>query len=720
MSPGADISSVPLPGDQREDGYELWLRYRPLANAGLLREYRSAFDALLVEGDSPTLRAARDELVGGLRGLLGEAPRLWERAPTTVSSSERDGLLVLGTPSGSPTVAALGLGGSLAALGGEGFVLLHTQVAGRRATVVASSTDIGVLYGAFALIRHLQLERPLGELPMQSAPRIQRRMLDHWDNLDRTIERGYAGFSIWDWHRLPDYVAPQYTDYARACASVGLNGAVLTNVNANALVLTPQYLRKVAALADVFRPYGVRVYLTARFNAPVELDGLAGADPLDPAVMAWWRRKVTEIYEHIPDFGGFLVKANSEGQPGPRDYGRSHADGANLLADALAPHGGIVIWRAFVYDDKVPDDRAKQAYDEFVPLDGAFRDNVCIQVKNGPIDFQPREPFHPLFGAMPKTPLFLEFQLTQEYLGFATHLVYLGPLIEEVLRSDTYAQGPGSTVARVVDGSSFGHRLTGIAAVANIGTDRNWCGHPFAAANWYAFGRLAWDPDRSAADIADEWLRQTFSKDVRFVEPARELMLASREAVVDYMTPLGLHHLMAWNHHYGPGPWVAEGRPDWTSVYFHRADREGIGFDRTVSGSNAVAQYRSPLRELWGDRTTCPETLLLWFHHVPWQHRMASGRTLWEELCVRYAAGVEAVRGMQRTWVELEPYVDAARFEHVRALLDVQEKEAIWWRDACVLYFQTFSKMPLPSGYETPAHDLDFYLRVKHFHVPGI
>ncbi|RPJ00142.1 MAG: alpha-glucuronidase, partial [Chloroflexi bacterium] len=580
------------------------------------------------------------------------------------------------------------------------------------------NTDIGVLYGAFRFLRHLQTYKPLDDLSIISAPEIKLRMLNHWDNLDGTIERGYAGFSLWDWHKLPDYISPRYRDYARANASIGINGTMLTNVNSSVLMLTPQYLSKAAALADVFRPYGIRVYLSARFSAPIEIGGLETADPLDPDVIAWWQTKADEIYRFIPDFGGFVVKANSEGQPGPHDYGRSHAEGANLLADALAPHGGIVIWRAFVYDNNEPEDRAKQAYNDLVPQDGMFHDNAFLQVKNGPIDFQPREPYHPLFGAMPLTPLMLEVQITQEYLGCATHLVYLAPLFKETLEADTYCNGPGSLVAHVVDGSLDNHTVSGMAGVSNIGSDRNWCGHPFAAANWFAFGCLVWDHTLSAAAIADDWLRMTFTNDMRFVEPAKAMMIESREAVVDYMTPLGLHHIMARNHHYGPGPWVTGGRADWTSTYYHHADAQGVGFDRTPGGSDAVSQYHSPYRELVANPDTCPENLLLWFHHVPWDYTMRSGRTLWDELCHRYNHGVESVRQMQRTWDSLADFVDAARFEHVRALLAIQEKEAQWWRDACLLYFQTFSGRPIP--YEQPTETLDYYLNLAHYYVPGI
>lgn len=718
-----------------EDGYELWLRYHLISDSTLLAEYRAAVTHLVIGGDSPTLRAARDELATGLKGLLGLDVAFEPRIV-------RDGALIAGTPAGSPLIASLPLASELAELGEEGFLIRATTIDGRRAIVIAANHDIGVLYGVFHFLRTLQTHGLLDDLSIASTPRIRHRLLNHWDNLDRTVERGYAGFSLWDWHTLPDYLSPRYVDYARANASLGINGTVLTNVNANAVVLLPEYLRKVAALADVFRPYGIRVYLTARFSAPMEIGGLETADPLDPAVREWWRRKVDDIYALIPDFGGFLVKANSEGQPGPQDYARSHAEGANMLADAVARHGGIVMWRAFVYADDPDVDRVRQAYDEFVPLDGSFRDNVFVQAKNGPLDFQPREPFHPLFGAMPETPLMLELQVTKEYLGMATHLVYLGTLFEDVLDADTYANGEGSTVARVIDGSlnrnpsrqrgEAGRGVlgeaspqaparTGIAGVSNIGTDRNWTGSHFNQANWYAFGRLAWDPSRSAERIADEWIRMTFSNDAAFIEPVKAMMLASREAAVNYMTPLGLHHLMARGHHYGPGPWVEGGpRADWTSVYYHRADTLGIGFDRTASGSNAASQYASPLRERFADRDSVPDELLLWFHRVRWDERMRSGRTLWEELVHRYHTGVDTVRWMQQTWDSLEGKIDERRFRDVQAFLRIQEQEAVWWRDASIAYFQTFSRMPIPDGYEAPAHSLEYYMSIESLFVPGI
>jgi alpha-glucuronidase len=702
-----------------EDGYDLWLRYRPM-NGKWLKSYREAARELVPGGtSSATLNIAQAELTRGLGGLLGmEMP--------VSAQPTRDGSVIFGTPKSSALIAGLKLGGAAGGLdrvGSEGYLIRSLGYEGHRVTVIAANADIGVLYGSFHFLRLLQTHQPLEHLDLTSAPRIQHRVLDHWDNLDRTVERGYAGQSIWDWHKLPDYLDPRYTDYARACASLGINGTIPTNVNASPVGLTRQYLEKYAALANILRPYGLRIYLTARFSAPLESGGLKTADPLDPAVRAWWRAKADEIYALIPDFGGFLVKANSEGQPGPQDYSRTHADGANMLADAVAPHGGIIMWRAFVYSQDQPDDRAKQAYAEFVPLDGKFRDNVVLQVKNGPIDFQPREPFHPLFGAMPRTPLMLEVQITKEYLGFATHLVYLAPLFEETLRSDTYARGRNSTVAKVIDGSLFGHdpHTTGMAGVANIGSDRNWTGSHFDQANWYAFGRLAWDPTLASADIAAEWVKMTFSSDRAFVSPVVAMMMGSREAAVDYMTPLGLHHQMSRNGHYGPGPWVSGGpRADWTSVYFNRADAGGIGFDRTATGSNAVAQYTPQVRNQFADRKRVPEKFLLWFHHVPWDYHLASGRPLWDELVSHYSHGVQTVSQMRTTWAGLAGFVDPQRYAQVSAFLAIQEKEARWWRDASIAYFQTFSRRPLPAGYEPPEHDLQYYEALCFPYVPGI
>jgi alpha-glucuronidase len=695
-----------------EDGYDLWLRYRPIESSQVAATYRSRATQIVVgEGASPTLQAAQRELATGLAGLLGAA------VPVSHSVTS-NGAVLLGTPAASTAVKALGL--DLSKAGKEGYVIRATTSGGRAIIAIAANDDVGVLHGVFHFLRLIQTRAPLDSLAVTSAPALQYRILDHWDNLDGTVERGYAGASLWDWHKLPDYIDPRYEIYARACASIGLNGSVLTNVNANAISLTPGYIAKAKAIAGVLRPYGIRVYLTAKFSAPMQLGGLKTADPLDAGVQAWWKAKADEIYAAIPDFGGFLVKANSEGQPGPQDYHRTHADGANMLADAVAPHGGIIMWRAFVYSNEQPDDRAKQAYSEFVPLDGKFRENVLLQVKNGPIDFQPREPFHALFGAMPKTPLMLEVQITKEYLGFATHLVYLAPLFEETLSADTFVKGKGSTVAKVIDGSLHGYTRTGIAGVANVGRDRNWSGSQFDQANWYAFGRLAWSPTGSPAAIAEDWARMTFSNDTQFVKPVVQMMLASREAVVDYMTPLGLHHMMARGHHYGPGPWVSgSSRADWDSVYYNRADSVGIGFDRSPTGSNAVAQYAPEVAKVFGSLDTVPEKYLLWFHHVPWDHRMASGRTLWDELVVHYTRGVETVRNMRKTWQSVAPYVDAERHAQVAAFLAIQEKEAQWWRDACIAYFQSFSKRPLPAGYAPPEKTLKEYEAIVTPYAPG-
>ncbi|MEA9612152.1 MULTISPECIES: alpha-glucuronidase family glycosyl hydrolase [Xanthomonas] len=694
-----------------EDGYDLWLRYHLLPDAA---QKQGSARELVVLGATPTLQAASDELQRGLHGLLGVAPALTQAAT-------RDGAIVLGTAQ-TPQIAALGL--ATQALGREGYLIRSTRVDGHQATVIVGGSDVGVLYGAFHLLRLVQTGQSLSALDLRQTPRLQLRLLNHWDNLDGVVERGYAGASLWNWQTLPGYLDPRYTDYARANASLGINGTVLNNVNAKAWSLTPQYLDKAAALATVFRPYGIRMFLSARFSAPIEIGGLKTADPLDPQVQRWWRETADAIYARIPDFGGFLVKANSEGQPGPQDYGRSHADGANLLADALAPHGGVAMWRAFVYSHEQPDDRAKQAYSEFLPLDGTFRDNVIVQVKNGAIDFQPREPFHPLFGAMRKTPLMPEFQITKEYLGFSTHVAYLGSLFSETLQADTYARGKGSTVAKTVDGSLFKATtrspLTGIAGVANIGADRNWSGSIFDQANWYAFGRLAWDPDLRPEAIAQEWVRMSFSNDSAVVTPVVDLLLRSREAVVDYMTPLGLHHLMGRGHHYGPAPWDAGSeRPDWDPVYYHRADHNGIGFDRSASGSNAAAQYAAPVARVFGNVQRVPERYLLWFHHVPWDHRMASGRPLWDELVWHYDHGVDEVQQMRATWQQLHGRIDAQRYQQIAAFLAIQQDEAQWWRDASIAYFQQVSGRALPAGTASPAHTLAYYQALKFPYAPG-
>ena len=684
-----------------EDGYRLWLRYNTIDNPALLQQYRQQITSINCPADEAKLMAANQELQNGLSGLLGKK--------VSLQTAVINGTVMLGLPAHSPVIRKLVTDTELTRLGDEGFIIRTVKYEGKNITLITANNEAGILYGAFHFLRLLQTQQPIQQLAITSAPKIKLRLLNHWDNLNRTVERGYAGSSIWDWQRLPGYIDQRYIDYARANASIGINGTVLTNVNANAILLTDEWLQKVAALANAFRPYNIKVYLTARFSAPVEIGKLKTADPLDPAVRKWWKDKVDEIYKYIPDFGGFLVKANSEGQPGPQNYNRTHADGANMLADAVAPHGGIVMWRAFVYSNETPEDRFKQAYNDFKPLDGQFRKNVLVQVKNGPIDFQPREPFHPLFGAMPQTPLMMEYQLTQEYLGFATHLVYMAPLFKEVLDADTHAKN-NSTVAQIVDGTTDGHTLTGMAGVSNIGSDLNWTGHPFGQANWYTLGRLAWDNTLTSAQIASEWLRQTFSNKQAFVDTLQKLMLASREIQVNYMTPLGLHHIMGYGHHYGPAPWYNKApRADWNPVYFHRADSAGIGFDRTATGSNALAQYQPAVQQQFENMATCPEQFLLWFHHVPWNYKMHSGRTLWNELVYKYYTGVDSLRWMQRSWNQCKGYIDEERFKQVQQLLGIQEQEAVWWRNACVLYFQTFSHLPIPQEYEKLDHTLQYY-----------
>ena len=696
-----------------DDGYRLWLRFDPIPDAGLRRSVAAAIpEIVLPEQPRPILTTAGAELAAGLRGLLGTDVPI-------VAQATRNQALLFARPT-DPATAAFVTETDLRAAGEEGYIVRRVAHDGTQRIVIVANRDRGFLYGAYALLRHLQTGHSLENLNLVSAPKIERRILDHWDQLDRFIERGYAGFSLWEWFYLPDYRTPRYRDYARACASLGINGTVLNNVNADALILTPAYLTKVAALADEFRPYGIRVYLSARFSAPMAIGGLKTADPLDPSVAAWWHNKADEIYRLIPDFGGFLVKANSEGQPGPQDYHRTHADGANLLADALSPHDGIVMWRAFVYKADAKEDRIKQAYSEFTPLDGQFRQNVVVQIKNGPLDFMPREPFSPLFGAMPKTRLALEVQLSQEYLGQSTQVAFLAPMWKEVLDSDTYAAGAGSTVAHVIDGSLKLQSPSVMAGVANTGTDRDWTGHPLAQANWYAFGRLAWDPALNPEQIADEWTRQTFGGDPTVVSTISKILLGSRETVVNYSMPLGLHHIMAEGHHYGPGPWVdGLARSDWNATYYHRADAVGLGRDRTATGSNALEQYAPELAQLWGDPATCPDKFLLWFHHLPWDYKMKSGRTLWDELCLRYQRGVDEVRTMQHEWESLAGRIDPELHAHVQALMRRQEHDACDWRDACLLYFGQFSHRPLPAGVEPPAHDLAYYENLKLHFAPG-
>jgi alpha-glucuronidase len=678
----------------REIGRDLWLRYLPIEDQSLRDAYRRSTSAIVVSTASPTGRLIAAELQRGFSGLLG--------VDVPVSPAVAAGAIVAGTPETSAVIAKLGWAQALERAGDEGYVIRTSAAGGHAITVIASRTEVGALRGAFHYLRLVQTRQPVAALDIVERPRMPLRILNHWDNLDGTIERGYAGSSLWKWAELPGRLDPRVEAYARANASIGINGVVLNNVNARPESLSRPYLEKTAALAGVLRPYGIRVYLSANFAAPRTLGGLQTADPLDPAVARWWRDRADEIYGLIPDFGGFLVKANSEGQPGPQDYKRTHADGANVLADAVAPHGGVVLWRAFVYDADVDPDRVKRAYLEFVPLDGRFRDNVIVQVKNGPLDFQPREPFSPLFGAMPRTPLAAELQITQEYLGQSTHLVYLAPMWKEFLDADTFAAGRSSTVAKVVDGSLHGYRRSGMAGVANTGSDANWTGHDFGQANWYAYGRLAWNPSLQADAIADEWIAMTWSHDRAVAATIRAMMLASRETYVDYTMPLGLHHLIGGDH-YAPMPENPDPRrADWSAIYYHRADASGIGFDRTARGSNAVGQYRSPLRERWNDPATCPENLLLWFHRLPWGHRLRSGGTLWDGLVRHYRRGAEQAAQMAVTWETLRGKVDEERHAAVLAKLRAQAADAAAWRDKCLRYFQQFSGRPLTEAPRRP------------------
>lgn len=569
---------------------------------------------------------------------------------------------------------------------GEGYQLTDS-------TITASSS-IGILYGAYELIRLQRMGEKLN-FPKTEKPTLALRILNHWDNLDGSIERGYAGKSIWKWDEirldkksktmvLSSNLAKRLTTYARANASLGINGSVLNNVNASPRIMTSEYINKVKAIADLFRPYGIRVYLSINFASPMALGYTKTADPLDKNVQKWWQKKAKEIYTVIPDFGGFLVKANSEGQPGPGDYHRTHADGANMLADALKPYSGHVIWRSFVYGaNHKGEDRVKQAVSEFKDMDGLFRENVILQSKNGPLDFQPREPYAPIFDNIHKTSQMAELQITQEYLGQSKHLVYLAPMWKEFF------------------GFVNPHKLKGISGVANIGDDANWCGHPFSQANWYAYGRLAWNPLISSEQIAHEWLIQTYDcKDENFTKPVEMMMMTSREACVNYMMPLGLHHIFKFDHHYGPEPggFIASYPLEWCPIYYHKADEKGIGFDRTSKGTDAVGQYPEPYRSLYDDLSTCPEEYLLWFHHVPWSYKLQSGSTLWQELCMRYDMGVAMVETYRDFWhTSTRKYMKAhdTEWQLTDSLLNIQLENAKEWRNVCLKYFQTFSKMPI-------------------------
>ena len=679
----ADVSSA-----QDEDGYRAWLRYEQIDNPALLNGYRAALTGIHIDCPSATGGIIGAELSRGLSAMLSQ----------TISTSHNlaDGTLVVAN-SRSKLLADCAdqteILTTTKALGRDGYLLRSTKMSGKNVILIASETDVGALYGAFALLKILQTHRPLGQLKISDAPKNPLRILAHGDDLDGTIERGYAGASLWKWAELPQKVDDRLKDYARLNASIGINGVVLNKVNATPAILEAKNLAKMAALADLFRPYGLKLFVCANFASPQALGGLKTSDPLDQGVIDWWHAKADEIYKSIPDFGGFLVKANSEDLPGPQDFGRTHADGANMMAGALAPHGGIIMWRAFVYtvgNQNV--DRVKRAYIEFQPLDGKFADNVLVQVKNGPLDFQPREPFHPLFGAMPKTRLVAELEITQEYLGQSTHLVYLGTEWEEVFNSNIYGNGQtsgGFTVAQIVEASPDAGS-GGLNATSNVGSDRNWCGHHFAQANWYAYGRLAWNSSTRASDIAEQWTRMTWSTTPAVVQCIHDMMMQSHQAYVDYTMPLGLHHMVGGDH-YAPLP---EGEGDPRGIYHHAA-LDGIGYDRTrATGSDAVDEYHAPLNDIFNDLSRCPEKYLLWFHHLPWDYRMASGRTLWQELCFRYNSGVQAAEQMEQRWRSLADKIDGQRHREVAAKLHIQATDAKKWADHCLTYFSQYSKLP--------------------------
>jgi alpha-glucuronidase len=668
-----------------DDGYRLWLKYEKITNEVKRKAYAARLSQVSINFTDPTIIVALKELNMASVGMLGINVKEVEKI-----SADNYGLELKVQNIADPNPEAY-----------------QIKTINKR-LVISGNTSKGVLYGVFEFLKMIQKEESITKIDISSSPKIQLRLLNHWDNNNGTIERGYAGMSLWKWYELPERIDPRYIDYARANASIGINGTVINNVNASARFITSEYLGKVKALADVFRPYGIKVYLSVNFASPKILGGLKTADPLDPQVQEWWKNKVNEIYKLIPDFGGFTVKANSEGEPGPMDYGRSHKEGANMLAEAIAPHKGLIIWRAFVYNFDPKGDRFAAAFNEFKPFDGQFLPNVIIQVKNGPIDFQVREPISPLFGAMEKTPVSMEFQLTQEYLGWATHWVFQAPMFEEVLQTDTYAKGKGSTVAKVITGELFKYPLTSMIGVANTGSDRNWTGHPMAQANWFTLGRLAWNPSLTSADIAKEWISLTFGTDKKTNETIEKIMLDSREIYTNYTNPLGVHHVMGEGHHFGPEPWVEKApRPDWTALYYHRADSSGIGFDRTRTGSNSLAQYHPELRAKYENINEVQPEFLLWFHHAPWLMKLSTGKTVWDEMVFRYYEGVKSVENMQKEWSTVKGKVDAEVFENVESRLKTQHKEALWWRDASVLYFQKYSKMPILAPYEKPSRTFE-------------
>jgi alpha-glucuronidase len=735
------------------DGSQLWLRYVPVSDPGLLDAYRRSATAIVVDGvdDAPvhratpalamapgsteqlvdsTLQAARDELVRGLDGLLGRAVPV----RTSAGGPLPVGAVVVGTPDTSATVRQTLTPADLAAIGEEGYVLRSTTADGSPITVIAGATELGALYGTFAFLRRLQTGKPLTDLDVTEAPRVRNRHLNNWETIRLYAGNNAAGTggtngengSIFNFsatgasasRNLP-VILDRYLVMARALASVGVNGITVNLVNANNVYLTPAYIAQEAALADALRPYGIRIALAVNYTAPTDArfapDRLTNAqlDPKGEAFQGWWFRKASQIQAAIPDFTGFTVKANSEGQPGPQDFGYDHGDGANGMAAAVAPLGMKIYWRTFVYNADVDPDRLKRAYLEFGAIDdevqpdgtrGRLLDNVFLQTKNGPLDFQPREPFHPMFGRMENSNQAMELQITQEYTGQSTMLVYLGGMWEEVLKTDTSTTGEDGEllehrlVGHIVDGTAQGHADTAIVGVANLGNAANLTGHHVSQANLFAFGRQAWDWTLDAEDIARDWVRMTWSDTDRVVDTIVQMMMGSWEAIVSYQQPLGVAHQFRSSDHYGPNPGelFVGGREDWSPPYYNRASVTGLGYDRSPSGSNFVAQYFPELEARYGDIDSVPEDLLLWFHHVPWDRTMRSGRPFWDELVYRYQMGVQYVTWMREAWDSLQPHIDARRFAEVKARLVTHEADAASWRDTCVAYFQRFSARPVP------------------------
>lgn len=685
----AEWKTGPSAEPRLSDNSSLWLDYALLSEARRMAWAAELRGYWCPQPGSDILDNALTELQRGAASLLGQGLKRFE-------SSQNAGTLLLGTLATIRQHIPHDLLALVQSLPPEGFAIV-SSTAEAGGLVIASQTEPGVLYGVFHLLRYMQMCEPSSNLKLMEAPKIGLRMLNHWDNLGGGIERGYAGSSLWNWDQLPDVVDSRYEEYARFCASLGINGTVINNVNANPAILSGAYLEKVAVLAGILQRWGIKTYLSANFSSCLEpreetrdrsrrggIGVLETADPLDPRVQQWWRNKATEIYNMIPDFGGWLVKADSEGMPGPRQYGRSHADGANMLADALAPHGGILLWRTFVYGND--DDRAKDVYSEFKDYDGQFRDNVVLQAKNGPIDFQPREPFAPIFGAMPQTDLALEFQITKEYLGHSTTLCYLAPMWAEVLRADTWAQGKGSTVGRVIDGTlNSSHRRTCITGVANTGDDENWCGSIFNQANWYAFGRMAWNHELEPEAIAREWVQLTFGTESDVTASIVKMMMGSYDATVNYTMPMGLVLLCDWGHH-KPDPKKRQN--------YHGGTATGLGIDRTRAGTGYVDQYFTPLNERYNRIDSTPLEYLLWFHHVPWDHVLGSGRSLWEELRFRYHSGAAYVDQMVETWQRIDDNIDPAKYESVLKQLHAEQEYARLWRKTCLDYFASLFGNP--------------------------